>query len=64
MCTIIYIWCQDIFCDMEDIECTKYFYEYNLPDIFTPDAGNVSMVMKVTNMLREEGTSQILNLVT
>ena len=24
---------------MEDLEDTQYFYEYALPDIFTPDAG-------------------------
>ena len=52
------------FCDMKDIEYTQYFYEYDLPDVFTPDAGNVSMVMKIKNLLREEGTSKILNLVT
>ena len=64
MCTIRYIWCQDIFCDMEDLEYTKYFYEYDLPDIFFPDAGNVSMVMKVMNILRDDKSSQIRNLVT
>ena len=48
----------------ENIEYNQYFYEYDLTDVFTPDSGNVSMVMKVTNLLREEGTSQILNLVT
>ena len=53
-----------IFCYMEDIEDTQYFYEYSLPDVFTPDAGFFSLVMKVMNLLRKEGTSQILNLVT
>ena len=52
------------FFDMEDLEDTQYFYEYALPDVFTTDAGKFSMVMKVMNMLREEGTSKILNLVT
>ena len=27
------------FCDMEDLEDTQYFYEYALPDVFTPDSG-------------------------
>ena len=27
------------FCGMEDIEDTQDFYEYALPDVFTPDAG-------------------------
>ena len=49
---------------MEDLEDTQYFHEYALPDVFAPDAGTFSMVTKVMNMLREEGTSQILNLVT
>ena len=52
------------FCDMEDIECNQYFYEYDLPDVFTPDSGNVSMVTKVMNLLRDYKTSQTLNLVT
>ena len=25
---------------MEDLEDTQYFYEYALPDVFTPDVGN------------------------
>ena len=49
---------------MEDLEDTQDFYKYDLPDVFTPDSGKFSMVTKVMNMLREEGTSQILNLVT
>ena len=52
------------FCDMEDLEDTQAFYEYSLPDVFTPDSINVSMVMEAMNLLREEGTGQILNLVT
>ena len=51
------------FCDMKYIEDTQYFYKYALPDIFNPDTGKFSMVMKVMNMLQEEGTIQILNLV-
>ena len=27
------------FCDMEDLEDTQDFYEYAIPDVFTPDAG-------------------------
>ena len=49
---------------MEDLEDIQDFYEYALPDVFNPDAGKFYMVMKVMNLLREEGTSQILNLVT
>ena len=49
---------------MEDLEDNQDLYEYTLPDVFTPGAGKVSMVMKVMNLLREEVTSQILNLVT
>ena len=49
---------------MEDLEDTQYFYVYALPDVFTPDSGKIYMVMKLMNMLREEGTSQILNLAT
>ena len=49
---------------MEYLEDTQDFYEYALPDVFTPDARKFSMVSKVINMLREEVTSQILNLVT
>ena len=48
---------------MEDLEDTQYFYEYALPDVFTPDAGKFSMVVKVMNLFREEGISQILRLV-
>ena len=52
------------FCDIEDLEDTQFFYEYALPDFFTPDTGTFLMVMKAVNMLREEGKSQILTLVT
>ena len=48
---------------MEDLEDTQYFYQYALPDVFTPDDGKFAMVMKVMNLFWEEGTSQILNLV-
>ena len=41
------------FCDMEDLEDTQDFYEYALPDVFTPDAETFSMVMKVMNLLQE-----------
>ena len=43
------------FCDMEDPEATQDFYEYALPDVLTPDSGNKYMVMKLINLLREEG---------
>ena len=49
---------------MEDLEDTQAFYEYSLPDFFTPDTGKFYMVTKVMNLLQEEGTGQILNLVT
>ena len=49
---------------MEDLEDTQDIYEYALPDILNPDAGKLSMVMKVMNLLWEEVTSEILNMVT
>ena len=49
---------------MEDLEDTQDFYEYALPDVFTPDAETFSMVMKVMNLLQEQCSCQILNLVT
>ena len=49
---------------MEDLEDNQYFYEYALPDVFTPDAVRFSLVMKVMNLFLEEGTSQIINPVT
>ena len=52
------------FCDMEDLEDTQDFYEYALTDVFTPDVGKFSMVMKEMNLFWEEGTGQIFNLVT
>ena len=48
---------------MEDLEDTQYFYEYALPDIFTPDTGKFSIVMEVMNLFWEEGKSKINNLV-
>ena len=63
-CTIKYFWCQYVLCDMEDLEDTQDFYEYALPNVFTPGAGKVYMVTNVMNMLREDGTSQTLNLAT
>ena len=47
---------------MEDVEDTQLFNEYALPDILPLILEN-SMVMKVMNLFREEGTIQILNLV-
>ena len=52
------------FCDMEYLEDTQAFDEYALPDVLTPDVGKISMVMKIMNMLQEEGTGKIPNLVT
>ena len=52
------------FCDMEDPEDTQDFYEYDLSDVFTPDDGKFAMITKIMNLLREEGTSKMLNLVT
>ena len=49
---------------MEDLEDTQDIYEYALPDILTPDAGKLSMVMKAMNLFWEKGTSKIINLVT
>ena len=45
---------------MEDLEDTQYFDEYTLPDVFPSDAGKFSLIMKVMNLLRKEGTSQIM----
>ena len=42
---------------MEDLEDTKYFYGYDLPDILTPDDGNVFIVMRVMNLFLVEVTS-------
>ena len=51
------------FCDTEDLEDPQDFYENALPDFFNPDAGNISVVTKVRNMLQEKEKSQTLNLV-
>ena len=52
------------FCDMEDLEILKFYmstlYLISLPLMLA----KISMVMKVMNLLLEEGTGQILNLVT
>ena len=45
---------------MEDLEDTQDFDEYALPDVSPPDAGKNYPIMKVMNMLRKEGTSQIM----
>ena len=45
---------------MEDLEDTQDFDEYALHNVFTPDAGKNSLIMKVMNMLRKEGTSQVM----
>ena len=43
-------WESGTFCDMEDLEDNQDFYEYALPDVFTPDARKISMVIKVMNI--------------
>ena len=48
------------FCDLEYLEDNQYFDEHILPDVFLPDADNFSLVLKVTNLLRKEVTSQIM----
>ena len=48
------------FYDMEDIEDTQDFDEYALSDVPPPDSGNVSLIMKVMNLLRKEVTIQIM----
>ena len=52
------------FCDMEDLEDTQYFMSTLYLKFLPLMLENFSMVIKVMNLLREEGTSQILNLVT
>ena len=47
------------FYDIEDLEDNEYFDEYALFDVSPPDAGKISLIMKVMNLLRKEGTSQI-----
>ena len=46
-------------CDMEDLE-DKYLMSTLYPMVFPSDAGNFSLIMKVMNPLRKEGTSQII----
>ena len=45
---------------MEYLEYTQDFDEYSLPDVFPPDAGKFSLIMKVINMLWKEGRIQIM----
>ena len=45
---------------MEDIEDTKYFYDYALPDVSPLILENFSLVMKVMNMLWKERKIQIM----
>ena len=44
---------------MEDIEDTQDFYKYALPDV-SPLMLEKYLIMKVMNLLRKEGTSQII----
>ena len=48
------------FCYMEDLEDTQDFDEYALFYVFPPDSGKISLIIKVMNLLRKEGTSQII----
>ena len=45
---------------MEYLEDTQDFDEYALFGVSAPDAGKSSLIIKVMNMLRKEGTSQIM----
>ena len=48
------------FCDMEDLEDTADFDEYNLL-VFPPlMLATFSLIMKVMNLLRKYGTGQIM----
>ena len=47
------------FCAIRDFEYTQDCLEYAILDVFTFDDRNFSMVMRLINMLQEEGTSQI-----
>ena len=42
-----------LLCDTEDFEDTQYFYEYPLPDLSPPDAGKISLIIKVMNLLQK-----------
>ena len=48
------------FYDMEYIEDAQYFDDYALPDVSPPDDGNFSLMTKIMNLLRKEGTDQII----
>ena len=45
---------------MEDIEDTQYFDEYALFGVFPLMLEKLSLIMKVINLLRKEGASQIM----
>ena len=45
---------------MVDLEYTQYFDDFTQPNVVPPDSGHFSLIMKVTNLLRKEGTSQIM----
>ena len=45
---------------MGDLEYTQYFDDFTQPNVVPPDSGHFSLIMKVTNLLRKEGTSQIM----
>ena len=48
------------FCDMEDLEDTQDFDEYNLPNVSPLVLANISLIMKVMDLLRKEGTGLIM----
>ena len=48
------------FCDMEDLEDTQDFDKYALPYAPPLMLENVSLIIKVMNMLRKKGKSQIM----
>ena len=45
---------------MEDLEYTQGFDDYAQPGAVPPDSGHFPLILKVTNMLQKEGTSQII----
>ena len=45
---------------MEHLRDTQYCDKYALPDFYVLDAGRNSLMTKVMNLLRKEGTIQIM----
>ena len=48
------------FFDMEHLRDTQYCDKYALPDFYVLDSGRNSLMTKVMNLLRKEGTSKIV----